>query len=160
MAIKTCFFIGHREATEEIYPLLAKEVERHGAELGVEVFVVGQYGAFDRMVARAVLAAKKKYPWIKLTILLAYHPTERKLSAPDGYDGTFYPPGLERVPRRYAIVRANRYMLDHSDFLIAYAWHPGSCARDLLEYARAKEKRGEICVTACKGDADKILDLK
>ena len=42
MAIKTCFFIGHREATEEIYPLLAKEVERHGAELGVEEFVVGQ----------------------------------------------------------------------------------------------------------------------
>lgn len=147
MAIKTCFFIGHREATEEIYPLLAKEVERHGAELGVEEFVVGQYGAFDRMAARAVLAAKKKYPWIKLTILLAYHPAERKLTAPDGYDGTFYPPGLERVPRRYAIVRANRYMLNHSDFLIAYAWHPGSCARDLLEYARAKEKRGEICVT-------------
>ena len=45
------------------------------------------------------------------------------------------------------VVRANRYMLDHSDFLIAYAWHPGSCARDLLEYARAREKRGEICVT-------------
>ena len=148
MAIKTCFFIGHREATEEIYPLPAKEVERHGAELGVEESVVGQYGAFDRMAARTVLAAKKKYPWIKLTVLLAYYPTERKLTAPAGYDGTFYPPGLERVPRRYAIVRANRYMLDHSDFLIAYAWHPGSCARDLLEYARAKERRGEICVTA------------
>ncbi len=97
MAIKTCFFIGHREAAEDIYPLPAKEVERHGAELGVEEFVVGRYGAFDWMAARAVLAAKKKYPWIKLTVLLAYHPTERKLTAPAGYDGTFYPLGFDLV---------------------------------------------------------------
>ena len=82
MAIKTCFFIGHREATEDIYPVPAKEVERHGAELGVEEFVVGQYGAFDRMAARAVLAAKKKYPWIKLHYFAGISPRRTEDNSP------------------------------------------------------------------------------
>ena len=59
-----------------------------------------------------------------------------------------YPPGMENVPRKVAIVRANRYMVDHTDFLIAYAWHPASNARDLLEYAKKREGKGLIQVTA------------
>lgn len=54
--------------------------------------------------------------------------------------GTYYPPNMERVPRRVAIVRANRYMVDHVDYLIAYAWHPASNARELVEYAKANVK--------------------
>ena len=30
MAIKTCFFIGHREATEDIYPLWQKRWNAKG----------------------------------------------------------------------------------------------------------------------------------
>ena len=67
---------------------------------------------------------------------------------PDGFDSTYYPPGVENVPRKVAIVRANRYMVDHTDFLIAYAWHPANNARDLLEYARKREGKGLIQVTA------------
>ena len=61
-----------------------------------------------------------------------------RLPAPKGFDGTFYPPGMERAPKRAAIVRANRYMADHCDFLIAYAWHTASNARELVDYAQAK----------------------
>ena len=46
-------------------------------------------------------------------MLIPYHPAERPVETPPGFDGTFYPPGIESVPRRYAIVRANRYMVDH-----------------------------------------------
>lgn len=45
---------------------------------------------------------------------------------------------MERVPRRLAILKANRYMVEHSDCIIAYIRRPGN-ARNLLEYAR---KRG------------------
>jgi hypothetical protein len=69
------------------------------------------------------------------------------MKLPAGFDGSFYPPGMETVPKRAAIVRANRYMVDHSDFLIAYAWHPASNARDLVEYAQRREQRGLIRVT-------------
>ena len=46
-----------------------------------------------------------------------------------------------------AIVRANRYMVDHVDYLIAYAWHPASNARNLMEYAKTREIYGKIKVT-------------
>ena len=45
---------------------------------------------------------------------------------------------MESVPRKIAIVRANRYVVDHVDYLIAYAWHPASNAQELLEYAGKK----------------------
>ncbi len=135
MIAKSCFFIGHREASEEIYADLRAAVEQHIVEYGVTEFIVGHYGGFDRLAAKAVIEAKKTHPEVTLTLLLPYHPAERPIEAPEGFDGTYYPPGMERVPRRVAIVRANRYMVDHVDYLIAYAWHPASNARELVEYA-------------------------
>ena len=101
-------------------------------------FIVGHYGGVDRLAAKAVIEAKKMHPEVTLTLLLLYHPAERPMAAPEGFDGTYYPPDMERVPRRVAIVRANRYMVDHVDYLIAYAWHPASNARELVEYATQK----------------------
>lgn len=51
----------------------------------------------------------------------------------------FYPPGMEKVPYKAAIVAANQYVVDHVDYLIAYAWQPGSNARALVEYVYAKK---------------------
>ena len=54
MGGKSCFFIGHREASEEIYPVLYAAVEQHIVEYGVTEFFVGHYGGFDRLAALAV----------------------------------------------------------------------------------------------------------
>ena len=145
--MNTCFFIGHREAGEELFYALTSAVERHIAEYGVGEFVVGHYGGFDRLAARAVRAAKKRHPSVTLTLLLPYHPHDRPIPAPDGFDGTFYPPGMETVPKRASIVRGNRYMVDHCTHLIAGVWHPVSNAADLLEYARRRERRGQLRIT-------------
>ena len=150
MREKSCFFIGHRESSEEIYPALYAAVEQHIVEYGVTEFIVGHYGGFDRLSASAVKAAKQFYPDVKLILLLPYHPAERPIPTPDGFDETFYPPGMESVPRKVAIVRANRYVVDHVDYLIAYAWHPASNARELLEYAKRREKRDLISITSIK----------
>ena len=147
----TCFFIGHREAQESLLPQLSAEVERHITEFGVTDFVVGGYGWFDAMAARTVKAAKKDHPEVILTLLLPYHPFDRPIPTPSGFDGTFYPPGMESVPKRVAIVRTNRYMVDHCDYLIAYAWHPASNARELVEYAKKHERKGLIQITELQG---------
>ncbi len=139
---KTCFFIGHREAPDTLLPILAAEVERHITEYGVTDFVVGRYGHFDSMAASSVKVAKKRHPEVTLTLLLPYHPYDRPVPTPPGFDGTFYPPGMETVPKRATIVRANRYMVDHSDYLIAYAWHLASTAKELVEYAQRRKKPG------------------
>ena len=133
--MSSCFFIGHRETMGEIYPQLEAAIERHITQLGVREFIVGNYGGFDRIAARALVAAKAQHPEIVLLLLVPYHPAERPIQAPPGFDGTFYPPGMENVPRKFAIVRANRYMVEHVNYTIAYVWHPASNARDLVEYA-------------------------
>ena len=152
MNTKSCFFIGHREASEEIYLALYAAVEQHIVEYGVTEFIVGHYGGFDRLAASAVKAAKHSYPEVRLTLLLPYHPVERPIPTPDGFDGTFYPPGMESVPRKAAIIRANRYVADHVDYIIAYAWNLASNARELVEYAKRREKKDSLVITLIKPD--------
>lgn len=136
MEQKRCFFIGHRDTPETVKPVLQAAVEQHIVEYGVTEFLVGRYGVFDRMAAECVIAAKKQYPQVVLTLLLPYHPGERKVTLPIGFDGSLYPSGQENVPRRVAIVRANHYAVDVSGYIIAYAKHPGSNARKMYECAR------------------------
>lgn len=145
--MKSCFFIGHREASSEILPALTEAIEQHIVDYDVTEFIVGNYGGFDRMVAKTVIAAKERHPQITLSMLTPYHPAERPIELPRGFDNTFYPPGMEKVPRRFAIIQANRYVVDHVDYLIAYVWHPASNARELLEYAQKREQRNLISVT-------------
>ena len=143
---KSCFFIGHREASNELLPILRQTVEKHISECGVTEFIVGGYGGFDHLAAKAVISLKRQYPLITLSLLIPYHPAERPIETPTGFDNTYYPPGMEKVPRKLAIVRANRYMVEHVDYLIAYAWHPASNARDLLEYAERRVHHGLLTV--------------
>ena len=145
--MKSCFFIGHREASTELLPALAEAVEKHITDYGVTEFIVGNYGGFDRISARAVIEAKKRYPGIVLSMLIPYHPAERPIELPPGFDNSFYPPGMESVPRRLAIVRANRYMVTHVDYLIAYVWHPASNARNLVEYAEKSRAKNGLTIT-------------
>lgn len=147
MQCKSCFFIGHREAGPEILPALEAAIEKHISEYGVTEFIVGHYGGFDRLSARALVSAKKRHPDVKLLMLIPYHPAERPIETPHGFDGTFYPPGMESVPRKFAIVQANRNVIDHADYLIAFVWHPASNAQKLLEYAAQKAIKGSIRIT-------------
>ena len=145
--MSTCFFIGHREAPDTLLDKFSAVVERHITEYGVTEFVVGKYGRFDALAAKCVKASKRRHPEVTLTLLLPYHPYDRPTPTPPGFDGMFYPPGMETVPKRAAIVRANQYMVDNSDYLIAYVRHSVSNAWNLVEYAKRYEKQGRIKIT-------------
>ena len=107
----TCFFIGHRDAPEELSPLLAEAIERHITEYGVTEFIVGHYGAFDRMAAHMVRNAKEQHPDIRLVLLLPYFPYKFMNELASEFDGSYYPPGMENVPKPFAIVKANEHMI-------------------------------------------------
>lgn len=143
---KSCFFLGHREASDELLPALDAVVARHITEYGVKTFIVGGYGGFDRLASRVLKEAKGKHPEITLLRLIPYHPAEHPVKTPEGFDGTYYPLGLEKVPRKFAIVRTNRLVLEQSDFLITYVKHSASNAYNLLAYARKRQQRGLIKV--------------
>ena len=135
---KSCFFMGHREADERLLPRLELTIDRLIAEENVRYFYAGGYGGFDRIAATAVKRAKQKYPDITLMLVLPYHPAERPIDTSNGFDGTYYPDGLENTPRRYAIVRANKIMVDTCDWLVCYVRHGASNSRNLLEYAERR----------------------
>ena len=111
-------------------------------------FVVGKYSRFDALAAKCVKAAKKRHSGVTPTLLLLYPLYDHPTPTPADFDGTFYPLGMETVPKRAAIVRANRYMVAHSEYLIAYVQHSASKAWDLAKYVRRYEKQGSITITA------------
>ena len=134
--MKSCFFIGHREADERLLPELTAVIERLISEENVSCFYVGGYGGFDRTAATAVKLAKQRYPKIILMLVLPYHPAERPVEMPYGFDGMHYPEGMEKVPRRLAIVKANEIMAATSDWLVAYVRHGASNSQRILQYAQ------------------------
>lgn len=147
MSNRICFFIGHRDAPKKLRAALDSAVEQHITDFGVTQFVVGHYGQFDQMAARAVAAAKSRHPEVTLTMLLPYHPAEQPIELTEEFNDSFYPFEAERIPRKVAIVRANRYMVEHSDYLIAYVAHTASNTRNLLEYARKCKRESPLVIT-------------
>lgn len=144
VVVKSCFLFGHKDTPFEIQTRIEEAVERHYQQFSIRQFYVGGYGTFDAIAASAVKAVKKRHSDMELYLLIPYHPAQRPIAVPEGFDNTFYPP-LESVPHRYAIIRANRYMIETSDTVICYVSHFGN-ARNLLEYARQQETGDIYCV--------------
>ena len=158
---KSCFFIGHREADERLLPRLGLVIDRLVTGENVRYFYVGGYGGFDRIAAAAVKLAKQKCPDTTLMLVLPYHPAERAVPTPDGFDGTYYPEGLENTPRKYAIVRTNQIMVDTCDWLVCYVRHGASNSRNLLEYAQRRAKKRLIRITnICKNEDGSLIERK
>ena len=100
------------------------------------MFYLGGYGAFDSLAAAAVHRQKETYPHIESILVLAYLDRDTDASR---YDSTTYPP-LEKVPRRYAIVKRNEWMVCESDVVISGVTHGWGGAAKTLEFAQRKRK--------------------
>lgn len=144
----TCFFIGHRDAPKSIQEKLNETVGHLVREHYVTDFVVGHYGDFDRMAISAVQNAICAYPEKELVavILEPYFLDENFGLLPHHFDRHYYPNGLETVPKRYCIEKANQLALDQADYLVAYVSRDGGNAAKLLRRARRMEKKGYIKV--------------
>ncbi len=152
---KVCCFIGHSKIYAGVtYDQVAEAVERHITEYGVTDFLVGNYGQFDRMAARAVKAAKARHPDIHLYLMLPYRPElGRPLPDREGFDNFVYPQEMEGVPHKFAIPRLNRLMVDDADYAIAYVRFTWGGAYATLEYARRRERKGAIHIENLAGGA-------
>ncbi|MCQ2440539.1 MAG: hypothetical protein MJ076_01410 [Clostridia bacterium] len=56
------------------------------------------------------------------------------------YSDTIYPDGLEKVPRKFAIDRRNRMMIDWSNIVIIYVCYPFGGSAKFREIAEKKGK--------------------
>jgi len=136
--MKTVTFCGHGSlSSEEV--IFAKKAIKVEIErlilLGASEFLLGGYGAFDRIAAMAVKEMKQHYPHIKSTLVIPY--IDREYDT-DLYDCSEYPP-IENTPKRFAIVKRNEYMVDCSDAIIAFVNLTVGGAAKTLAYAKRKK---------------------
>jgi len=136
---KTAVFIGHREIfedTEQLTKRIKKEITIL-IQSGYEIFLNGGMGVFDSICARAVSDTKKSYPYIKNILVLPY--IEYRCPFSELFDETLFPELLVTCPKRAAIPKRNRYMVDKSASAVCFVkYFFGGCGKT-LEYARSKK---------------------
>ncbi len=135
-----CTFFGHRDTPEKIEPILRSALITFIEERGIELFYVGNHGNFDRMVKRVLRELRCAYPHIRYAVVLAYLPAEKFSFSGEQDFETIYPEGLELVPRKYAILKRNEWMLKQADHVITYIKHPSGGAAKFHDLACRKGK--------------------
>ena len=134
-----CTFFGHRDCPSSIKEKLHEEIERLISHHRVNTFYVGTQGNFDRMAYAALVDLRKQYQHMKIYRVLAYMPKMSDIAQDRSVlDDTILPEGIEKVHPRYAIVHRNNWMIDHSDYVIAYVTHTFGGAYQSVERARMK----------------------
>lgn len=139
--MSACTFFGHRECRESMERPLIKTIEHLIVYENVRIFYVGNQGQFDACVHRVLKNMEKKHG-IRYAVVLAYMPKHR--TELDDITDTMLPEGIETVHPRYAIDRRNKWMIDHSDFVVSYvtrAW--GGAAK----YTALANKKGKVVLS-------------
>ena len=135
--MKSCTFFGHRDCPESVKPVLYSAIEKLITDQQVDTFYLGNQGQFDAYAHSTLVKLQKIYPFIRFSTVLAYFPSPTSVHT----DDTMFPEGLECVHPRYAIDRRNKWMIDHSDFIICYITHNWGGAARYVNYARHQGKQ-------------------
>ena len=132
-------FCGHSnclfsdEEKDELKQLFIKEIRKNPTCK----FYLGGYGDFDSLCLRTLRELKIVFPNIELLFITPYLDSNySKLEfAKYHYDNVIFPP-LESVPRKFAILKRNEWMVDSADLVIAYVKYSWGGAAKTLKYAK------------------------
>lgn len=134
--MKCCCFLGHRKCPAEKEEDLQKEIIGLIKNQNVGCFYIGTHGEFDRMAYKVLNYLKNKYE-IEVYVVLAY------LNREDLYykeATTIFPDELTKTPPRFAIRKRNDYMINQSEYVVAYINTPFSNAFKNIKEAIKKRK--------------------
>ena len=145
-SMSACTFFGHRDCPSSIKSKLRKVlidlIESHA----VDMFYVGQQGAFDSMVSSVLKELVSLYPHINYAVVLERLPPKRDEFDTRDYSDTMLPEGIETVHPRFAISWRNKWMIKQSDYVVTYVTHSWGGAAQFAELAE-KQKKTVINVT-------------
>ena len=135
-----CTFFGHHDCPSTIKPklreVLSDLIENHG----VEMFYLGQQGAFDGIVRSVLKELVPVYPHINYAVVLERMPPKRDEFDTRDYSDTMLPEGIETVHPRFAISWRNKWMLKRSDYVVTYITHSWGGAAQFAEMAKLQKK--------------------
>ena len=130
-------FLFSDEEKEKLKQLLIKETRKNPTCK----FYLGGYGDFDSLCLRTLRELKKDFPEIELLFITPY--LDKNYSKLEFskyyYDDVIFPP-IESVPRKFAILKRNEWMMTNSDLIIAYVNHGCGGAYKTLQFAKRKKK--------------------
>lgn len=137
-------FCGHRDFinTTIAEGILTELLEEYAQQNEKLVCYNGGYGNFDGFAATCVENLQRQYTNIHNCLVIPYiYPDflKRIYLLKKRFNETIYPP-LENVPKKYAIIRRNEWMVDNADVLFACVRRPWGGAARTLEYAKRKNK--------------------
>lgn len=137
--MNSCTFIGHKNTSSNIKPVLETVLKNLITQENVTTFYVGNHGAFDIIVKNILVNLKEEYPHITYHIVLSYIPQNKDCC--NDYSNTIYPECLEKVPYKFAIIESNKWMIQKSDILVCHITNTVTNAIKFKEFAIKKKKR-------------------
>ena len=131
-------FCGHSsfKKSDEIERKILSFLEENISDSYAQMYL-GGYGAFDDFACECCKKYKAEHPNVSLILVTPYI---NNSCVSTNYDFVIYPE-IEKVPKRFAITYRNRYMIDRSDFVIAYVEHLWGGAYQSYKYAKSKGKK-------------------
>ena len=135
-----CTFFGHQDCPSSVKPkmreVLIDLIENHA----VDMFYVGQQGAFDGIVRSVLKELVLVYPHISYAVVLDRLPSKRDEFDTRDYSDTMLPEGVETVHPRFAISWRNKWMLKQSDYVVTHITHSWGGAAQFAEIANRRRK--------------------
>lgn len=136
--MSSCTFFGHSDCPDSIKSKLRKVLVELITKYSVDMFYVGNQGKFDALVRSTLQELIKEYPWINYAVVLAYVPQKR--TEYEDYSDTMIPEGIEHVHPHYAISWRNRWMINQSEYVVAYVVRSWGGA---AQYTKKAKKAGK-----------------
>lgn len=139
-------FFGHADyrGSEDLASKIKAEIISAIKEKGLDTFYIGGIGGFDSECAKYIKEIKTIFPTIKSYLILSYPDQAmddyQKIYVSTTFDGTIYPP-LEKVPRRFAILKRNEWIVQQADYIFFYVNYSWGGASKFLDYAIKKKKQ-------------------
>lgn len=137
---KTALFIGNRDC----YQVKEADIEQAiitAIENGIEIFLNGGQGNFDKTCAVIVHRLKKRYPHIKSILVIPYR--DFRIFNDNLFDEIIYP--FEAHTFSYYTYKSgspkrNRWAVDHTSVAICFVYRAGG-AEKTLKYAKKQKLR-------------------
>ena len=142
---KICCGFGHRKIIrkKEVEDIIFETVLDLISKNRVTEFMIGENGDFDSCFLSAVMRAKRKYPDVKLTLVLPYF--SNKLNRDKEYYVSFYddviiPTEVVGCHYKEAIKKRNQWMIDNTLYVISYIRKNEGGAFSATNYAKKNNK--------------------
>lgn len=156
---KTCAFLGNdydfvwrKRRTHNTPDNLKEQIREQIINLieneGVSNFLVGELGGYEVDAYDTVLEVQQTYPDIRITLVISKiselhdigEDSSGVINHKRGCDDWVYPPKCELGYKRLCIVYRNRYIIENTDFIIAYNPRHGR-AYEFCKQAKGKGVR-------------------